>query len=552
MAVTRESTHGVSRLNSLTFKQAGVTLGVVLLLSVFLSALELYLDLQSMRSDVSSRMQQTLAMVKGSAVEAAYQLNPELSRQVVDGLFNNADVAQAVLVDNFGKTLAERGQGESSSSFMSSLFDQVSTYQQGLIYGNPTNGGETVGQLSVLLSPQKLADRFGANAKAKGLIGALRIAAICALVVAIFNIMITRPILSITNAIARANPASPGSWPRPQLRGHDKDELGSMVGSLDKLLQAFQQGLNERDKAHGELAELNRDLEQRVTERTEELSQTLDALAQEKAELDAAHSKLADANKLILESIRYARRIQQSMLPQKDALGDCVADVHVHWEPLHLVGGDYFWLERFDDDQCLLAAFDCTGHGVPGAFMTLVVASALDRILHEQHLRTPADILVALDGMVRERLRQDRPDADSDDGFEAGVCMWNRKTRQMTFAGAGIGLICSPTGADPHIIRGDRAHLGYKSLTPVSRLEEHTIDVEHGTAYYLVTDGVHDQMGGSTKRLLGRKKLTNIIARSRHLPMEAQVAQLCEALDDYRGDQDRRDDETLIGFRPLA
>ena len=131
-----------------------------------------------------------------------------------------------------------------------------------------------------------------------------------------------------------------------------------------------------------------------------------DAAKQLLVELEQAHDRLERANRQVIESIGYARRIQDSVLPDRNALAGAGVEVAVLWEPLHVVGGDYFWLEEIDG-LCVIAEADCTGHGVPGAFLTLIVATALDRLLHERGLRAPAAILAGLDAMVRTQLRQD-------------------------------------------------------------------------------------------------------------------------------------------------
>ncbi len=151
-------------------------------------------------------------------------------------------------------------------------------------------------------------------------------------------------------------------------------------------------------------------------------------------QLEQAHAKLEAANRLVMESIGYARRIQSSVLPERTALAGTGLEVAVLWEPLHLVGGDYFWLEEIDGLGILVVA-DCTGHGVPGAFLTLIVATALDRLLHERSLRDPAAILETLDGMVRTQLRQDGRGSESDDGLDCGICVWDPARSELRFAG---------------------------------------------------------------------------------------------------------------------
>lgn len=545
-------THG------LTFKQAAVTLGVVVLLGLFGYLVELFVEWQSVRAEVRNHVQQTFALVKGTAAEAAYQLHPELSRQVVEGLSGYDALEKAVLKDNFGRVLAEKqvARGGAGAEWSQGLFKDVAQFSLPLSYAISGKVQESVGQLDVTLSAGVVARKFIDRVAFNGIMALIRDIAISSVVVMVFYFMITLPLLRLSRAIAQVDPDAPGRWPAPSLKGHDSDELGLLQRTFNDLLQAFQRGLDQRNEAQQELVQLTQQLEQRVQERTHDLQEAMAALAEEKAEaerafaqLDRTHSELEKANRLVLESIQYARRIQSAMLPDKQALGDAVKDIHVWWEPLHVVGGDYFWLERFGNKSLLLVA-DCTGHGVPGAFITLVVASALDRILHEHKQLDPAEILRGLDAMVRARLRQDRPDSESDDGLDAAVCIWDSEAQNVTFAGAGLPLIYAEDG---HVreIRGSRASLAYSTSGQVHEYANHVIAVKPGMAFYLLTDGVSDHMGGKPKRLLGRKRLAAIIQANAGKPMSEQVQAIQQALDQYRGPEPRRDDTTLLGFTPL-
>lgn len=551
----------VSRLtHGLTFKQAAATLGVVVLLGLFGNLVELLVEWRDMRAEVRAHVQQTFSLVRGAASEAAYQLHPELSRQVVAGLFGYDALEKAVLKDNFGRVLAEQSQERPVSGIgvdlSQRLFQDVIGFSLPLNYAISGKTQESVGQLDIILSPRVIANKFIDRVAFNGIMSLIRDIAISTLVVLIFYFMITLPLLRLSRAIAKVDPDNPGKWPVPDLKRHANDELGLLMGTIDKLLRAFQQGLNQRNEAQQELLQLTQQLEKRVEERTRDLEETMAALAEEKSEaeraftqLDRTHSELEKANRMVLESIQYARRIQSAMLPDKQALGNAVQDIYVWWEPLHVVGGDYFWLERFGSRSLMVVA-DCTGHGVPGAFITLVVASALDRILHEQKQLDPATILAALDEMVRARLRQDRPESESDDGLDAAVCLWDAEARTVTFAGAGLPLIYAEDG-NIHEIRGSRASLAYSSTRQARKFANHVVEVRPGMTFYMLTDGVSDHMGGKPKRLLGRKRLAAILLELQGKPMSEQVQAIQHALDEYRGQEPRRDDTTLLGFRPL-
>lgn len=561
---TASSRNGWRALHSgLTLKQAGITLLIVLLLGLLSSLFEVYTDWRALRAEVREQVRQTLALVQRSAVEAAYQLDDDMARQVVQGLFEYRAIRHAVLRDNFGRSMAEseRDSMDRRDGLADRLFGDLVEHRLPLYHHDREGSQLFVGELEVTLSTTVIARRLLDRATLNASAGIVRALIISALVVFVFYLFITRPILRLHKAIARTDPVHPGEWPLPVGDGQRNDELGQLIRALDQLLQAFQTGLTQRDRAKAELTALTHELESRVTERTRELEQAMQALNAEKTEterafrqLDQTHRELEHANQQVLESIRYARRIQTAMLPDKQALGDAVQDIHVCWEPLHLVGGDFFWLERFGDRSVIMVA-DCTGHGVPGAFITLMVASALDRILHEQRLLdSPAVMLQTLDNLVRSWLRQDHKDAESDtesdDGLDAAICLWDRNARTLTFAGVGLPLIYARDG-ETHEIKGTRGSLGYRNQPLAQRPQDTVVAVEPGMSFYLLTDGAHDHMGGQPRRLLGRRRLRKLIAADQSLPMAEQIRRIQHELERYRDNEPRRDDMTLIGFRPL-
>lgn len=272
-------------------------------------------------------------------------------------------------------------------------------------------------------------------------------------------------------------------------------------------------------------------------------------LQKEKAALDEAHTKLDHANSLVMESIGYARKIQEASLPDKHALDGAIADIFVCWEPLHVVGGDYFWIEKIDN-KCFIIVIDCTGHGVPGAFMTMVASAALHRALHDLKMTDPAELLGALDERVRTKLRQDYPDSTSDDGLDCAICVYDIPSRTITYAGANLPLLFVKDGVLDQI-KPTRASLGYRSIKPKNKFENHTVEVTEGMSFYMLTDGIPDHMGGAPRRLLGRKRLGDIILHNQGLSMNEQMKQIETELEAYRAGEPRRDDMTLIGFRPI-
>ena len=542
----------------LVYQQARTVAVIAVVVGFVSAAIEMAGDLRSERDSVGSTTRQFLSMVKGSASEAAYQMNPELSQDLVGGLFQYKAVRSASLRDNFGNLMGhkDRPAAEGSLSWLADkLFANSTEFSLPLTHRSASGTDEAIGELSVTLDPVTVAsgffDRVGLSLAAT----VARVVSICLLIVAAFTLMITRPLLRLTAGIRKVDPVSPGHAPLDSPRGHDSDELGLLVSTMNSLLTAFQTGLDARDKAQGELTELARTLEQRVKDRTLELAREKEGVERALTQLNEAHAELNKVNRHINESIRYASRIQTSLLPDGNTLDGMLHDIAVGWAPRDVVGGDFYWIGRFGE-RCVIAIMDCTGHGVPGAFMTAIVASVLDRILHEHCHDDPAMILQLLNKLVKSSLRQDHHDttADlgaSDDGLDAAICLIDTGRRVMTYAGANIPLIYSQ-GGSLHEIKGDRHSLGYRTSQPDFAFTNHVLPMTEGMAFYLATDGVTDQVGGPTRRLFGRRRLIEALQAGRELPMRQQMERVFMILADYRGTEPRRDDLTFIGFTPLA
>jgi serine phosphatase RsbU (regulator of sigma subunit) len=546
--------------HGLTFRQAVAILSIALGLGLAGSVVQGLLDWREVDAQVRRDLAQTAILVRGAAAEAAFQMQPVLASQVVDGLMGHARVSRVVLRDDFGKVLAERARPAAAAdgaALLAPLFAHLKDYSLALTHRIGVDPPQPVGRLEIALDSGEIAADFLQRCLRLAAIGLFASIAISVLVVALLFHMITRPLLDLIHSIAAVDPAHPGAWRAPILQGHERDELALLRQTLEGLLAASQRGLHQRDIAEEHLRNLTAGLERRVEARTEELQAANTLLAREKeeserafAKLDAAHHELEKANRLVVEGIRYARRIQTAMLPHRHALGDAVRDFSAIWHPVQMVSGDYYWAERLGD-RCVIAIADCTGHGVPGAFITLVVASALDRILHEQGGElTPSAMLRSLDHLVRRRLYQDFRDIEHNDGLEAAVVVWDVGTRKLTFAGAGLPLIHGQAGGLT-LVKGDRGGLGFADGQEGRVFQDHEIEVAPGRAFYLFTDGVPHHMGGGARRLFGVRRLIALLGLHAERPLEEQLAQVRQALEEYRGVEPTRDDMTLVAFQPL-
>jgi PAS domain S-box-containing protein len=264
-----------------------------------------------------------------------------------------------------------------------------------------------------------------------------------------------------------------------------------------------------------------------------------------------AEEKAAQAHRMILESLRYASRIQAAMLPARQALAGAMHDYFLIWQPRDIVGGDFFWFHRAPHGYYVIVG-DCTGHGVPGAFMTLIACGLLDRHLRADAAVTPGVLLSRLHRDLKEMLGQDTAsEGDTDDGFEAGVCFVDDAARRMTFAGAHFALWRAMDGTLDEI-KGSKPGIGYRRLPLNAAYDEFAIDLIPGQAFYMTTDGLIDQIGGERRRSFGWKRFIAAIGEGLGRPMAEQRDSLLAIHTCHQGEEPRRDDLTVLGFIPLA
>jgi PAS domain S-box-containing protein len=284
-----------------------------------------------------------------------------------------------------------------------------------------------------------------------------------------------------------------------------------------------------------------------ISERRTEAGGTV-AVYSDLTEVKESEQRAAAANQLILQSLRYASRIQSAVLPARRELDEVAADHFLIWEPRDIVGGDFFWFQPIEDGYAVMVG-DCTGHGVPGAFMTLIAWGLLDRMLRTASSDKPSEVLTGLHRGVQSLLGQHEEGGDTDDGLEAGVCFIKPAKREMSFAGARFSLWrTNPDGVIE--IKGDRKGIGYRRYPQGTTYTDYTFPFDDRDSFYLTTDGLIDQIGGPRGRSFGKRRFQELLRQNRGASMRKQEESLRQALDRYQGEQIRRDDLTVLGFTP--
>jgi serine phosphatase RsbU (regulator of sigma subunit) len=301
--------------------------------------------------------------------------------------------------------------------------------------------------------------------------------------------------------------------------------------------------VGEIRRAERRLQNYSKDLEVEVAKRTEDLQRT-------NAQLQKSQDRIAAANRQIMESIQYASRIQSAVLPSPQSLALATADHFLIWEPRDVVGGDFYWFRQIDGGY-LTVLGDCTGHGVPGAFMTLIVGGLLEQIVANAPPDDPAKMLSQLHRELQISLGQNQGAAQTDDGLEAGVCFVAGRERRLVFAGAHFSLWCGVDG-EAKEIRGNRPGLGFSRFAPDTVFTNVPIELKRGQAFYMTTDGLIDQIGGERRRPFGKRRLAQFVAEHHRRPMSDQASVLGRMFQQHQGNEARRDDVAVLGFAPLG
>ena len=259
--------------------------------------------------------------------------------------------------------------------------------------------------------------------------------------------------------------------------------------------------------------------------------------------------ELQERQQHIKQSIDYASLIQQSTLPQEADMLDAFAEHFVIWKPRDTVGGDFYWMHKTATGIVYFAVIDCTGHGVPGALMSMTVYSLLNHIIKDDGLNEPAEILQSLHREISIALHQDKEHTQQD-GVE--ISLLKISPESLVFCGAGLHLLYHSNATEGIIqIRGDKRGLGGLRWRSELELNEHTIPHKPGMTVYLYTDGIVDQPLPQRDRLVrfGQAKLIELLSATVKTDMDIQEQAINEKIKLLLEYHEQRDDITVVGLK---
>lgn len=284
-----------------------------------------------------------------------------------------------------------------------------------------------------------------------------------------------------------------------------------------------------------------------LIQQSEELQQQRDYLFTANEQITLKNEQITHKNELITSSIKYAKSIQKAILPTQAQCAASFSSSFIIYHPKDIVSGDFYWLVK-EGQKTFFACVDCTGHGVPGALMSMIGTSTLNQLVKEKKLTSPKEILDHLDAKIRTILKQEA--GSNDDGMDLSLCVLEPSGNQtkIVFAGAKNDLyICKNGEQKITAIKGSRKAIGGTLVSNKVFTEEELL-LSNGDMIYLFTDGVLDICNDERKRF-GKKRLLSVLEENADKDLNTQHQSLLSIIEDFKGKDGQRDDITVIGLK---
>lgn len=289
----------------------------------------------------------------------------------------------------------------------------------------------------------------------------------------------------------------------------------------------------------------------------EEIENQRDEIESQRIKVEAQRDELKVQRDLVvkqkdelIDSINYAKKIQTAMLPPEEYFHEFLPEVFILFKPRDIVSGDFYWIRQVNQ-YTILAAADCTGHGVPGAFMSMLGMSYLNEIVHRREITQANQVLNELRKQIRNSLRQYGKPEEAKDGIDMAICVIDEKNRYLQYSGANIPLyLIRNKNGTPELreIKADRMPLGYYQ----GRFRTFTnreIELEFGDVLYLTSDGFIDQKGGKDGKKFLSKNFRDLLLKIHDEPFRDQKSTLERTITEWIGENSQIDDILVIGFR---
>jgi ligand-binding sensor domain-containing protein/serine phosphatase RsbU (regulator of sigma subunit) len=282
------------------------------------------------------------------------------------------------------------------------------------------------------------------------------------------------------------------------------------------------------------------ELEQIVSERTSEIQQ-------QKAEIEENRDEIARYAKDITDSIKYAKRLQKAIFPTNADIKRILPESFIFFRSKGIVSGDFYFIEEVEQ-KAIFSAVDCTGHGVPGGFMSIVANNLLNQAVRAAGLTAPNEILDYVNKGVSDTLHQTYEESSVKDGMDIALCVWDKENGTMEFSGAFNPLYYFSEGRLT-VIRGDRMPVGTFVGEEVKHFTAHKVALKPGDMFYIFSDGFADQFGGTEGKKFKMRRFRDMLERVHTMPLDEQYEAIFSELRQWQGDHEQVDDIVILGVR---
>ncbi|MEO6305656.1 MAG: SpoIIE family protein phosphatase [Bacteroidia bacterium] len=270
-------------------------------------------------------------------------------------------------------------------------------------------------------------------------------------------------------------------------------------------------------------------------------------IKEQKVQLESAYEEMTAQKHDIVSSINYAQKIQLAVLPALDTIARNIPQSFVLYKPKDIVSGDFYWFYEIDKDNYIIVCADCTGHGVPGAFMTVIGSNLLNQTVIDNKIYQPEAILVEVDRLLNTTLKQDKEKAGVQDGMDLSLLKVNRATKELIITSAKRPVVFIRDN-ELQELKGNKSSIGGMREGD-KKFNEVKINYKENDQFFFFTDGYHDQFGGDKGKKFSTKRLKEILLGICTLPIEEQKQKLDTVITKWRGNLEQVDDILVIGVK---
>lgn len=506
------------RSRSLLTRVILMIVGCTLVVGATSMAISAWLVGQQQREALRHRAELVTTLQANALGQAVWELDDRAVESMFQGLLSQDSAVRSVRVwasaGRLGDPLValERPGGRAG----------VTTIERPVLRAVKSGGNQMVGVLRLDYSLEEARDAtLTALVPMAGLVF-FSLVTVIGLISILLNRLVLAPLARLTRS---AGVIATGDY-KVRLRDDRADEIGQLTKAFNHMAETVH--------------DYTETLEQRVSLRTEELRQS--------------NEQLNVVNRQVMDSIQYASLLQSAILPDERLMTRRLGEVFTLWRPRDVVGGDFHLFHELGDNH-LVGVVDCSGHGVPGAFMTMMVNAVLDHVIatraqDEGGLDDPALLLGGLNRMVRATLGRGRESPRFDNGLDIGLCLVRPASGDLLFAGGRIGLFIADADGSVQEIKGDPHSLGYRRSRTDYVFTSHRVELAPGRTFYLTTDGFLDQAGGPRGFGFGNQRFQAMLRDHRTQPLAARKEAFVRALAAWQAGYPQRDDITFLGFAP--